>query len=81
MLNTGIFFARSSEWAPATRFPALNCHQALTSRARERGKVLDLMQSVWGEDDSPWIHHPWFALVTGQLKCAESHCPGGRTQP
>lgn len=36
MLNTGIFFVRSSAW------------------------VLDFLGRVWGAEDSPWIHHPWW---------------------
>jgi len=36
MLNTGIFFVRSTDW------------------------VKDLFRRVWGRDDSPWIHHPWW---------------------
>merc|ERR1712078_938767 len=34
MLNTGIFFARSSDW------------------------MLNLLDRVWGGDNSPWINHP-----------------------
>merc|ERR1719333_693888 len=36
MLNTGIFFVRSSDW------------------------VMDLLDRVWGGDNSPWINHPWW---------------------
>eukprot|EP00931_Biecheleriopsis_adriatica_P104681 TRINITY_DN79321_c0_g1_i1.p1 TRINITY_DN79321_c0_g1~~TRINITY_DN79321_c0_g1_i1.p1 ORF type:complete len:454 (-),score=80.89 TRINITY_DN79321_c0_g1_i1:15-1376(-) len=36
MLNTGIFFVRSSDWAR------------------------DLLQRVWGAEESPWINHPWW---------------------
>lgn len=36
MLNTGIFFVRSSDW------------------------VLGLLERVWGDDNSPWINHPWW---------------------
>jgi len=36
MLNTGIFFVRSSDY------------------------VLELLDRVWGTNDSPWINHPWW---------------------
>jgi hypothetical protein len=36
MLNTGIFFVRSSQW------------------------IMELLDRVWGGENSPWINHPWW---------------------